>query len=48
MTKKELKERLDQLVPEPRGPDLASHVLYLAQKVEILTDYLLQHKVTPR
>jgi len=48
MTKKELKERLDALGSEPLGPDLSSHVLYLAQKLDIVTAYLLAHKIAPR
>jgi formamidopyrimidine-DNA glycosylase len=46
MTKKELKERLDQLGPEPANPDqdLVSWMTHLAQKVDILTEYLLEHK----
>ena len=46
MTKKELKQRLDQLGPEPQGAH--ELLVYLADKVDILSDYLLQHKVTPR
>jgi len=46
MTKKELKERLDALGSEPL--DLSSHVLYLAQTLDIVTAYLLAHKIAPR
>jgi hypothetical protein len=45
MTKKELKEQLEELGTEPRGPDLSAHVLYLDQKLAIITKYLLEHKV---
>jgi hypothetical protein len=50
MTKKELKERLDRLGLEPINEDgtILDLLAYLAQKVDILADYLLQHKVTPR
>jgi len=48
MTKKELEERLDRLGAGPVGSDLAPQVLYLRKKVNILTNYILQHEIAPR